>query len=492
MVFSNSVFLFLFLPISVLVYYFLFALKINIKICNIWLLIISFIFYAWGEPVYVFLMILSITVNYLLGRWVEKYAKTSKGKRIVAYACIYNLGQLFVFKYLPWIIGLIIGNKMQNTFLSRIVLPIGISFYTFQALSYVIDIYRGKDKAQKNILNTGLYISFFPQLIAGPIVRYSSIAKQLSDREHSWEKFSKGTWRFCIGLSKKILLANQLAFIADIAFNKDISELSVVMAWSGAFCFMLQLYYDFSGYSDMAIGLGEMFGFEFQENFNYPYISKSVTEYWRRWHISLGAWFRDYLYYPLTMGPAVKLRKRLGKKVSRKTGNVIASVFVLFVVWLATGIWHGANFTFVVWGLLQFAFIVWEQYRKPIKDTKLANIVGFTTTFLVVLLSKVIFKAENMSQGFAYYGAMLGLNGNSFVDQFSTYLVSQYKFFIIAGSIFIFPIVRWVKTKVENTNSKIFSTAFKSLELTAMTILLVADILYSVAGDYNPFLYFNF
>ncbi|MBR2769207.1 MAG: MBOAT family protein, partial [Solobacterium sp.] len=302
-----------------------------IHLRNIWLLLASLVFYAWGEPVFIFLMILSICVNYLFGRWVEKHNKKTKspaGKRIVALACVFNLGILFVFKYLAWILSML---RIDAGSLAGLPLPIGISFYTFQALSYVIDVYKGKDKAQKSIIDVGLYISFFPQLIAGPIVRYGTISRQLKSREHSWDKFSAGVWRFTIGLAKKILIANQVAQIADLAFSltssnpglgyatgaaSGPSELSVGLAWAGAFAYMLQIYFDFSGYSDMAIGLGKMFGFEFNENFNYPYISKSISEYWRRWHISLGEWFRDYLYYPLSLGPAIKLRKQFDKQGS--------------------------------------------------------------------------------------------------------------------------------------------------------------------------------
>lgn len=492
MVFSNSVFLLLFLPIAIAVYYLLMICRADIRIRNTWLLLISLGFYAWGEPYCVFLMMLSILLNHLFGIWVEKYAKQPKGKRIVAYACVYNLGQLFFFKYLGWVLGLFIGAGIKDTFIGRIALPIGISFYTFQALSYVIDVYRGKDKAQHSILNTGLYIAFFPQLIAGPIVRYHSIAEQLQQREHSIDKFSEGVWRFCIGLSKKAILANHLSILSDIAFSRAPSQLSALLAWVGALCFMLQIYYDFSGYSDMAIGLGKMFGFEFQENFNYPYISLSVTEYWRRWHISLGEWFRDYLYYPLTFGPAVRLRKRLGKKVSRKTASKIAAAAVLFCVWLATGIWHGANVTFIVWGLIQFLFIFWEQNRKPIKNHSLSIAVGFTTTFLVVLLTKVIFKSTSMTQAFHYYGSMLCLEGNPLFDAFALYWIREFRFFIAAGILFIFPVVPWLRNRVDGQNRQWVKHLYHTAAFAAMAVMLAMDILYAVIGEYNPFLYFNF
>jgi D-alanyl-lipoteichoic acid acyltransferase DltB (MBOAT superfamily) len=494
MVFSNSVFLFLFLPITLLVYYFP-PMREHTDLRNIWLLFVSLGFYAWGEPLYVFLMILSIAVNYFLGRKVEAHRKQDGGvfgKRIIALACVYNLGMLFIFKYLSWISSLIFGAEFAKEHFAGLSLPIGISFYTFQALSYVIDIYRGKAEAQKSILNTGLYIAFFPQLIAGPIVRYDSIAEQLLNRVHTKEKFADGAWRFTIGLSKKLLLANQLAVIVDVAFAREPSERSVVLAWGGALCFMLQIYFDFSGYSDMAIGLGKMFGFEFSENFNYPYISKSITEYWRRWHISLGEWFRDYLFYPLSMGPAVKLRRKLKDKVSRKTSAVIASVFSLFIVWLATGVWHGANLTFVVWGLIQFVFIVWEQYRKPLKNKRLGAWIGFVSTFFFIMVSKVIFNASSLTQAFHYYGSMLHLQGNAWYDEYGLYWLSQYKVFIIVGFVLAFPVVEAITKRIRGTENKGLIAVNSVVQLVCMSGCLILDIVYAVVGGYNPFIYFNF
>jgi D-alanyl-lipoteichoic acid acyltransferase DltB (MBOAT superfamily) len=495
MVFSNSAFLFLFLPITLIVYYFP-LVRNHINFRNIWLLFVSLGFYAWGEPLYVFLMVLSITVNFFLGKSVEKHRKSEAGgvigKRIIILACIYNLGMLFIFKYLSWVSSLIFGTSFAESHFSSLTLPLGISFYTFQALSYVIDIYRGKADAQKNILNTGLYIAFFPQLIAGPIVRYDSIAKQLLEREHTKEKFADGVWRFTIGLSKKLLLANQLAVIVDVAFARDASERSVVLAWAGALCFMLQIYFDFSGYSDMAIGLGKMFGFEFSENFNYPYISKSITEYWRRWHISLGEWFRDYLFYPVSMGPAVKLRQKMKDKVSRKTSAIIASVFSLFIVWMATGIWHGANMTFVVWGLIQFVFIVWEQYRKPMKNKRAGAVLGFVSTFFVIMISKVIFNASSLTQAFHYYGSMLHLQGNAWSDEYGLYWLSQYMVFIVLGLVFAFPVVESVTKKINKTENNRLITLNSVVQMLVMIGFLTLDILYAVVGGYNPFIYFNF
>ncbi len=503
MVFSNAAFLFLFLPITLFIYY-LPAFRNSITIRNLWLLLTSLVFYAWGEPLYVFLMLISILANYLFGRWVESYNKKSgngrKGKKIVGLACVFNLGILFVFKYLSWIFGMFTGKSVFN-----MALPIGISFYTFQALSYVIDVYRGNDKAQKRIIDVGLYIAFFPQLIAGPIVRYGSVAEQLENRVHSIDKFSDGVWRFAIGLAKKVLIANHVAQIADLAFSLTSSnpgygyatgtasssaDLPVSLAWAGAIAFMLQIYFDFSGYSDMAIGLGKMFGFEFNENFNYPYISKSITEYWRRWHISLGEWFRDYLYYPLSLGPAINIRKKaVGKGFSRKIAGMISTGFVLFIVWMATGIWHGANLTFVVWGLIQFVFIYWEQYRKPVKHKRFADISGFITTFLVVLITKVLFKSESITQAIRYYSAMLHLSGNVFWNDMAEYWIGQYKVSLVAGLIFSFPVVEYVNKVIEGKKAEPLWNAVKLISMICMFIMSAA---YVIGGGYNPFIYFNF
>lgn len=480
MVFSESVFLFLFLPITILIYFSPLCKRIEVK--NIWLLFVSIGFYAWGEPIYIFLMLLSICVNWLLGRLVSSCPKSSKGKIIVAIACAYNLGALVVFKYLGWILG-------KDSVFANLTLPIGISFYTFQALSYVIDVYRGKEQAQKNILNVGLYIAFFPQLIAGPIVRYGTVSQQLKERTHSFEQFSAGVWRFVIGLSKKLLIANRISGLVTVAFERQGGDLSVLLSWFGALAFMMQIYFDFSGYSDMAIGLGKMFGFTFPENFNYPYISRSITEYWRRWHISLGEWFRDYVYYPLSLGPALKLRKAAAKKFSRKMAGIVSNAFILFVVWMSTGIWHGANWTFVVWGLIQFVFILWESNRKPLKNKKLGAVLGFISTYFVVLCTKVIFNADSIGHALVYYASMLHLNGNALSDGYGIYWVTQYGFLLLISVVLSFPVIEWLGSKIKSGRAKnIWSIA----QSAALCILFLMDVCYAIGGGYNPFLYFNF
>ena len=329
MVFSTPIFLFVFLPVVLLLYYL--PRRSGHFTRNFILLVFSLFFYAWGEPVHVALMLLSILMNWGFGLLVRGNRGTAKGKAAVALAVLYNMGMLFVFKYLNFVadnLGWLLHTQFS---IPKIALPIGISFYSFQALSYVIDVYRGHGEAQRNPMNVGLYIALFPQLIAGPIVRYETVALQIRERRECWDDFTSGVCRFIVGFAKKLILANQFGYLADTIFEWKMG-MSVGMAWLGALAYTLQIYFDFSGYSCMAIGLGRMFGFHFLENFDHPYVSRSITEFWRRWHISLGTWFRDYVYFPMG-GSRVKTKSRL--------------VFNLFVVWMLTGIWHGANWTFV-------------------------------------------------------------------------------------------------------------------------------------------------
>ncbi|MEG2421432.1 MAG: MBOAT family O-acyltransferase, partial [Oscillospiraceae bacterium] len=335
MLFSSSVFLFAFLPIVLLCYFG--PLRGKRRGQNLFLLVSSLFFYAWGEPWFVLVMMGSIAANYGFGLWVARQKERGESYRVpMVLAVVSNLTLLFLFKYLTFVLTNLRGLGLPMM-VPVIALPIGISFFTFQAMSYVIDVARGHGEAQRSILNVGLYVSFFPQLIAGPIVKYETVADQIMNREETWEDFSAGISRFLVGLGKKVLLSNQLAVVADAAFNFG-GDLSVSFAWLGALAYSLQIFLDFSGYSDMAIGLGRLFGFHFLENFNYPYLSTSITDFWRRWHISLGTWFRDYVYIPLG-----------GNRTSKRV-----HIRNLFVVWLLTGIWHGANWTFVAWGLFYF------------------------------------------------------------------------------------------------------------------------------------------
>lgn len=470
MLFASTVFIFAFLPAVLLLYYV--VLKKFRTAQNILLLVASLLFYAWGEPKYVLIMILSIIVNYLFGLLVDKFrASKTKSRLVIALTVVFNLGVLYIFKYLMFTIENI--NSITGLHLSvpNIVLPIGISFFTFQAMSYVIDVYREKGEAQKNPLNVGLYISFFPQLIAGPIVRYETVAYQIKHREESFEKFSEGVCRFIIGLAKKVLLANTMAVVADYAFDMPNSELTVVMAWVGAIAYTFQIFFDFGGYSDMAIGLGKMFGFEFLENFNYPYISLSVSEFWRRWHMSLGTWFRDYVYFPLG-GSRVKSKARL--------------VFNLFVVWSLTGIWHGANWTFLCWGLMYFVLLTIEKligWEKKYPD-KMKILRRIYTLFFVVM-GWVLFRADSIGDAGAYFTTMFG--GGNLIDDATIYYALNYIVYFVIAILVSTPIFKNISAKINGNNPVVVAVSTVGL-----FVLLVVSVSYIVKGAYNPFIYFNF
>ncbi|MEG1584827.1 MAG: MBOAT family protein, partial [Anaerovorax sp.] len=408
---------------------------------NCFLLIASLGFYAWGEPWFVFVMMGSIIGNWAFGLLVDKYReRMALSKGLIALMLVFNLTVIFIFKYLMFTlenINSLLGIRLT---VYDIALPIGISFFTFQAISYVIDVYRGDGLAQKNLLNVGLYISFFPQLIAGPIVRYITIQDQIMNRKETFEDFSGGICRFTVGFGKKILLSNNFALIADSCFklshNND--DLTITMAWLGAFAYTLQIYFDFSGYSDMAIGLGKMFGFHFPENFNYPYISKSISEFWRRWHISLGTWFRDYVYFPLG-GSRVSTKSRL--------------VFNLFIVWLLTGIWHGANWTFICWGLMYFVFITAEKLTG-FEKCACPKVIKHIYTMLFVIIGWVIFRAADIGDAFAYLSTMFGFDGSPFADSKVYSALSENMYFFIFGILFSMPVAKytaaWIKPRVRD------------------------------------------
>lgn len=385
---------------------------------NFILLVFSLFFYAWGEPVYVLLLIFSILMNYAFGLAAGRFSRTLTGRWIVAGAVLCNVAVFFVFKYMDFVFQNCNKWLHMDLPLSHFALPLGISFYTFQALSYVIDVYRGTDvsaskngqdssggclKAEKNPLTVALYISLFPQLIAGPIVRYGTVAQELSSRAENKRDFSSGMVRFAVGLGKKVILANPCAFIADLAFNGSPDGASVLLAWMGAIAYTMQIYFDFSGYSDMAIGLGRMFGFHFPENFNFPYIARSITDFWRRWHISLSTWFRDYVYFPLG-GSRVDSKRRL--------------VFNLFVVWMLTGIWHGANWTFVFWGFFYFVLLTIEKLTGLDKKK---TIWGYLYTMPCVIFAWVFFRADTMRAALRYVKTMLGIGNVPFYTDYAVF-----------------------------------------------------------------------
>lgn len=461
MVFSSGIFLFLFLPIVLLIYYNPLIRSRSFR--NIFLFLASIIFYAWGEPVYVLLMLSSIVVNWLFGRCIMAGKNSTV---IAALAVVYNLAFLFVFKYLDFAITNCNNLLNLSIPLFGIELPIGISFYTFQAMSYVIDVKRKPELAQRSLLNVGLYIACFPQLIAGPIVRYETVAQQIRERTESWNDVTVGLRRFLWGLAKKVILANNLAKFADLAF--DGTELSTALAWLGAAAYMLQIYFDFSGYSDMAIGLGRMFGFRFDENFNYPYAASGITDFWRRWHISLSTWFRDYVYIPLG-----------GNRV-RPARHILN----LFLVWLLTGIWHGANWTFILWGLIYFLLLMLEKYT-PLK--RVPKPFGHLYTLLAVCLCWVLFRAASLSSALEYLKAMFGAAPLGIWDGNASIVLTNGFVYFLLGAILSFPIVPYFakKTFVQKPVVQ-YLLAFFQLLVFLLTIGFI------LSSSYDPFIYFNF
>jgi len=473
MLFSSLIFLVMFLPI-VLFGYFVLLRKWR-PAQNVFLLCASLVFYAWGEPKFVFVMIGSILFNWMMGLLTDRFRDSKSAKLLVALDVAGNLGLLFVFKYLTFTLQNIKSLSGASFDVPQIALPIGISFFTFQAMSYVLDVYRGDGEVQKNPLYVGLYISLFPQLIAGPIVRYQTVAEEISGRKETWADFSEGVNRFLIGFLKKVLLANTMAVIADGVFDST-EPVSAAASWLGLIAYTLQIYYDFAGYSDMGIGLGRMFGFHFLENFDYPYISTSVTEFWRRWHISLGTWFRDYVYIPLG-GSRVK-KPRL--------------VLNLFAVWLLTGIWHGANWTFVVWGLLYFVLLTVEKLTGiPGKLRGKAWLpVRYIVTMAFVCLGWLVFRAENLSAAWDYLRNMFGAGAAAAGDTF-LYYIDNYIVYLVAAVVFSLPAAPWLRKKIDAL-PKAPRTVCDVLYTVGLIALFLVSVSFVVKGSYNPFIYFNF
>lgn len=470
MLFSSTEFLFFFLPGVIFCYYVL--CRKSRLMQNILLLISSLLFYAWGEPKFAAVMVLSILLNWFFGLMAERF-RTKKGilRFWLVAATVFNLGLLFIFKYLMFTLNNVNAVFGLNINVPVINLPIGISFFTFQAFSYVLDISRGVCEAQKNPLYAGLYVSFFPQLIAGPIVRYETIARDIKHRKENLEDFSLGVSRFIVGFLKKVLLANNMAVIAKAAFDST-EPISTGMAWLGLIAYTFQIYYDFSGYSDMAIGMGKMFGFHFLENFDYPYISKSVSEFWRRWHISLGTWLRDYVYFPMG-GSRVKTKSRL--------------VFNLFVVWLLTGLWHGANWTYIVWGLMYFILITFEKLTGFEQKGKKLEPLKHIYTMAFVMAGWVIFRARDLSAAGEYFLALSGLAGSSFLDGEFFLHFKQNLIFLLACALFSAPIISFLKER--------FTPRSKTADVlvaAGFIFFLTVAVSYLIKGTYNPFIYFNF
>ena len=472
MLFSSLTFLFIILPLICMLY---FLIK-NRMYKNTILLIFSLVFYAWGEPKYIFLMIATILIAYIFGRLINHFEikKNKKAKKIsFITSIILIIGSLVFFKYTNFIIGNINSLFKVNIGVKNIILPIGISFYTFQILSYVIDLYRKKIKVQKNILNLALYVALFPQLIAGPIVRYETVEDELQNRKESFENFSDGLKRFIMGLGKKVIISNNVAILADFVFDNALTysnEMGSAIIWLGAIAYTLQIYFDFSGYSDMAIGLGRMFGFHFLENFNYPYISKSITDFWRRWHISLSSWFRDYIYIPLG-----------GNRVKK-----IRHIFNIFVVWALTGLWHGAAWNFILWGVYFGIILVVEKFLLSKLLNKLPKIIQWIYALLFIIIGWIIFRANSLSDIWFFITKLFNFSGTDFISLLSINNFSLSIIYMIIGIIFMFPIYPKIKEKFEN------KTWFQWIEIMFCIGLLLVCILYLTSSSYNPFIYFRF
>ncbi len=471
MVFSSLIFLFAFLPLCLFGYYVLFGK--SRKWQNYFLLLCSILFYSWGGVRYTALIVFSVAVNWLMALIIsscKEKSKTVSSKISLAAAIFFNLLILFIFKYLNFTVdnlNILLGTSIS---VKTIVMPIGISFFTFQGMSYVIDVFRGHGNALKNPLEVGLYISFFPQLIAGPIVRYETVADQIQNRRETTELFFSGIMRFIVGLSKKAILANTLGVISNQVFTGYCT--SVLGAWLGAIAYTMQIYFDFSGYSDMAIGLGRMFGFRFEENFDRPYLSTSITVFWRRWHISMGTWFRDYVYFPLG-----------GSRTEKK----YRAYLNLGIVWLLTGIWHGANWTFILWGVLQFIVIALERLTGICKSKNPAvKVFGWIYSMFFIVMGWVLFNSATVSGAVSYIKTMFGA-GVPLTDEYALYTLASSWLLLIISATCCLPLSSLVK--------RCFAKHEKALvicETFAAICLLVLSVAYVAKSAYSPFIYFNF
>ena len=462
MVFTSINFLYYFLP-TVLILYFIVPKKYK----NLLLLISSLLFYFYGEPKYIILMIIEIVLAYFEARLIEKY----KSKEIFIFSIFIHVLLLCIFKYTNFLITNINGIFNTNISLLNIVLPIGISFYTFQIISYLVDVYKGKLKAQKNFISLATYVSLFPQLIAGPIVRYETINKELDNRKQTFNDFSSGISRFIIGLSKKALIANILGELCNIFILS--SEKTILFYWIYGISYSLQIYFDFSAYSDMAIGLGRMFGFHFMENFDYPYISKSITEFWRRWHISLSSWFKDYVYIPLG-----------GSREG--TFKLIRNILI---VWLLTGLWHGSEWTFVIWGTFIGILLVIEKLLLNKYIEKLPSIVRRIYTLFIIMISFIIFSGSNINESFSNIIGLFNFS-NPFINKFTIHYLKDYGLVLIIAIFLSTPILK--NTIIKLKENKKINNIINILEIIVLLILLVIVTSYLIDSSYNPFLYFRF
>lgn len=459
MVFSSLLFLYVFLPIALFLYYIS-----PEKIKNFTLFILSLIFYAWGEPIYVGIMLFSSVFDYCNGRLLNKFKEDWKRKAVLILSVIVNIGLLFFFKYYNFVIDNLNYLFKLNISASTLTLPLGISFYTFQTLSYTIDVYRGEVEASNSFFDYSAYVAMFPQLVAGPIVRYIDIYNQLKNRDFSDSSIAYGIKRFVYGLAKKVLIANKLGELYKIILAKEVAGLASSMAWLGIIAFTLQIYFDFSGYSDMAIGLGRMLGFDFLENFNFPYISRSITEFWRRWHMSLSLWFRNYVYIPLG-GNRVKVPRQ---------------ILNLFITWFLTGFWHGADFNFIIWGLYYFTLLVLEKFVYSKALDKAPNFIKHIYTMLLVIIGWVIFEFKVADIG-PFIKAMF--NFKNFASPEALFYLKEYGFYLVLGTVLSLGACKKLISKTRKTTY---------LEIAFLFILLILVTMSLISESYNPFLYFRF
>lgn len=468
MVFSSLLFLMCFLPI---VFFLYFLVPRHLK--HVVLLLASFLFYGWGEPIYVFLMIFSTVFNYYMGKDIgECKEKFLSAKFTFWFTIAINLLILGFFKYYGFLIQ-VINEVFHTKFVGhQLALPIGISFYTFQTLSYIVDVYWGKVKVQKSYINFALYVSMFPQLVAGPIVNYIDIEEQLNNHKVTMEEFGQGSRRFLVGLGKKVLFANQLGLLWEQINGMATGERTVLLAWIGIIAYTLQIYFDFSGYSDMAIGLGHLFGFTYKENFRYPYLSTSVTEFWRRWHISLGSWFREYVYIPLGGNRCKTLRW----------------LFNLLVVWFLTGLWHGASWNFIIWGLYYGALLIIEKFLAKGFFEKLPKIIRYLYTMFAVMMGWVLFASNGFLMALQYFKTLFGIDGSGLIDQNSLFLLQNNSILLLLGIIGMTPLVSQLG-KCFYKKAAYWKAAIFFLLETGYIIVVLS---YLVTETYNPFLYFRF
>ena len=467
MLFSSLTFIFIFLPITLLIYY-----LSKDKYKNYILLLSSLLFYSWGEPKYIVIMILSIIFNYYFAILIDKAKSKNQKKLILIFSIIFNVGLLFIFKYLNFFTANISNLFSINLPVSNISLPIGISFYTFQILSYVVDVYNKNVKVQKNIFILATYISLFPQLIAGPIVRYQTVEKELKKRNHSIDKFVNGLKRFVIGMGKKIIFANYAALIADTIFNGTIeNQYTGLILIIGTISYTIQIYFDFSGYSDMAIGLGRMFGFEFLENFNYPYVASSITDFWRRWHISLSTWFRDYVYIPLG-----------GNRV-----NKIKWIRNILIVWCLTGFWHGAEWNFIIWGFYFAIILLLEKLVLEKILKRLPKLLSWFYAFILINIGWIIFRSENINLLTYIFKNIIIFDINGFIEFLANnYYMINYLPFLVIGFVFSFPIFSKINNKLKEN---IIYNVIKDI---CIVLIFVFSICILISNSYNPFIYFRF